>query len=63
MASAKAPVGSPPHHYVFSLYAFGKETELDPGLSKRELIDKMRGGILEITRLTCLYKRLAAKAG
>ncbi len=52
---------SPPpgkaHRYFFKLYALDTILELEPGLTKKELIDKMEGRILAETQLIGTYQR------
>jgi Raf kinase inhibitor-like YbhB/YbcL family protein len=57
------PLGAIPHRYVFSLYALRKELDLDPGLTKPDLVEEMRGEILGIARLFGTYERLVQKTG
>jgi Raf kinase inhibitor-like YbhB/YbcL family protein len=55
------PVGHGLHHYIFSLYALRRNLELDPGLTKAELIEEMRGDVIEIAKLVGTYERSVAR--
>ncbi len=52
------PVGSGPHHYVFTLYACRKVLELQPGAEKTQVLDALKGNVLATAQLTGLYERL-----
>lgn len=39
------------HHYYFWLYALDSELDLEPGLTSRELLDRIDGKIVEQARL------------
>lgn len=50
------PVGKP-HRYVFTLYALDRETGLQAGAKKKELLEAMEGHVLGTAELTGTYKR------
>ena len=50
------PPGSP-HRYVFKLYALDKKLDLKPGASKKELLNAMKGRILQKTQIYGTFKR------
>ncbi len=45
------------HRYVFKLYALGFEPGLPTGATKADLLQAIKGHVLEETRLIGLYKR------
>lgn len=45
------------HHYRFTIYALDKSLDLEPGASKKQLLDAMEGHILAQGRLTGTYQR------
>ena len=45
------------HHYYFWIYALDAELELEPGLSRRELLDRIEDHVIEQARLVGTYKR------
>ncbi len=45
------------HHYIFHLYALDQVLNLPEGLSKKQLLDAMKGHILETAELVGLYSR------
>ncbi|MBN1872460.1 MAG: YbhB/YbcL family Raf kinase inhibitor-like protein [Candidatus Omnitrophica bacterium] len=46
-----------PHRYLFKLYALDKILELEPGLTKKEILAAMEGHILGKTTLIGKFKR------
>ena len=50
------PSGSP-HRYVFTLYALDAPLNLEPGASKRQVVEGMEGHILGRARLVGTYER------
>ena len=44
------------HHYYFWVYALREDLDLDPGLSRRELIDAIEDLVIEQARLVGTYK-------
>jgi hypothetical protein len=52
------PVGSGAHHYVFTLYACRKVLEVPPGTEKNQLMQALKGNVIETAQLTGLYERL-----
>ncbi len=51
------PPGHGPHHYYFWIYALDEDLDLDPGLSRRELIDRIEDHVIEQARLIGTYER------
>lgn len=51
------PPGHGAHHYNFTLYALDEPLDLDPGLSKAELLAALEGHILGEAKLTGTYAR------
>jgi Raf kinase inhibitor-like YbhB/YbcL family protein len=51
------PPGSGVHHYHFKLYALDAPLDAEPGLAKKELLEKMEGHILAEGELMGTYKR------
>ena len=52
------PPGSGTHHYVFTLYALSEPLEdVEPGLTRDELLDAMRGKIISEARFVGTFKR------
>jgi Raf kinase inhibitor-like YbhB/YbcL family protein len=45
------------HHYVFRLYALDALLNLQPGATKQDVLDAMKGHILAETELTGLYSK------
>lgn len=51
------PPPGKPHRYFFKLYALDAILDLAPGLDKKELLEEIKGHILEEAQLMGLYKR------
>ena len=51
------PPPGAPHRYIFKLYALDKILSISPGSSKSELLDAMKGHILERAQLIGIYGR------
>ena len=51
------PPGHGVHHYYFKLYALDMALEVEPGLNKKALLEKMQGHILAETELMGTYER------
>ena len=45
------------HRYYFKLYALDTKMDLDEGIDKEELLNAMKGHILEVAELIGLYSR------
>ena len=52
-----APPPGKPHRYVFTLYALDTELDVQPGLTKDELLDAMEGHVLGTAELVGTYQR------
>jgi len=50
------PPGHGTHHYYFWVYALSEDPELDPGLSRRELLEAIEDLVIEQARLVGTYK-------
>jgi len=46
-----------PHHYHFTLYALDEDLDLDPGLKKSDLLNKIADHVLAKAELTATYDR------
>jgi hypothetical protein len=51
------PKGHGMHHYHFKLYALDEKLDLDPGLTKSQLLEAIEGHTLAVTKLTGTYER------
>ncbi len=51
------PPAGKPHRYFFKLYALDIPSDWETGLTKQDVLDKMKGHILAETHLMGLYKR------
>lgn len=51
------PPRGPAHRYRFALYALDKPVDLKAGAAKKQVLDAMKGRILDQGQLTGLYKR------
>ncbi len=51
------PPKGPAHHYRFNLYALDKVLDLKTGASKQQVLDAMKGHVLEQGLLTATYQR------
>jgi Raf kinase inhibitor-like YbhB/YbcL family protein len=54
------PKGHGVHHYEFTLYALSEDLNIPSGLRKQELLQKINGKILAVTKLIGTYERVAA---
>ena len=51
------PPGHGTHHYYFWVYALDADLELEPGLTRRELIDRIEDNVIEQARIVGTYAR------
>lgn len=51
------PPGHGTHHYYFWVYALDQDLDLEPGMSRRELIDRIEDHVIEQARLIGTYER------
>ena len=51
------PAGHGPHHYYFWVYALDEDVDLEPGLTRRELHERIEDHVIEQARLIGTYKR------
>jgi Raf kinase inhibitor-like YbhB/YbcL family protein len=51
------PPPGKPHRYLFKVYALDIELDLEPGATKAELEEAMKGRILALSRLIGTYER------
>jgi Raf kinase inhibitor-like YbhB/YbcL family protein len=49
------PAGHGTHHYYFWVYALDEELDLEPGLDRRALIDRIEDHVIEQARLVGTY--------
>jgi Raf kinase inhibitor-like YbhB/YbcL family protein len=49
------PAGHGPHHYYLWLYALDDDLELEPGLDRRALLDRIEDHVIEQARLVGTY--------
>lgn len=50
------PPGHGTHHYYFWIYALDREHDLEPGLERRELLERIEDSVLEQARLVGVYR-------
>ncbi len=50
------PPGHGTHHYYFWVYALDAELELEPGLERRALLERIEDHVIEQARLVGTYK-------
>lgn len=50
------PPGHGPHHYYFWVYALDEDLELEPGLDRRALLERIEDHVIEQARLIGTYK-------
>ncbi len=50
------PEGHGVHHYYFWLYALDTEIDADPGLTRAELLDRIRDHVIEQARVVGTYE-------
>jgi Raf kinase inhibitor-like YbhB/YbcL family protein len=56
----RPPVGDPPHHYHFQIFALDAELELPAGAPRDELLDAMKGHVLAAGELVGVYQQATA---
>jgi hypothetical protein len=49
------PPGHGPHHYYFWIYALDEDLELEPGLDRRALLERIEDHVIEQARLIGTY--------
>ena len=49
------PPGHGPHHYYFWVYALDDDVQLEPGLERRALLDRIEDHVIEQARLVGTY--------
>jgi Raf kinase inhibitor-like YbhB/YbcL family protein len=49
------PAGHGPHHYYFWVYALDDDLDLEPGLDRRALVDRIEDHVIEQARLVGTY--------
>ena len=57
------PVGHGTHHYEFTLHALDEEQDLDSGLSRDDIFERIKGHIIATAKLIGIYERTAKAAG
>lgn len=50
------PPGHGPHHYYFWVYALDDDLGLEPGLDRRELLDRIEDHVIEQARVVGTYE-------
>ena len=50
------PPGHGPHHYYFWLYALDDDGPIDPGLDRRQLLERIEDHVIEQARLVGTYE-------
>jgi Raf kinase inhibitor-like YbhB/YbcL family protein len=50
------PPGHGPHHYYFWVYALDTDLELEPGLDRRALLERIEDHVIEQARLVGIYE-------
>ncbi len=50
------PVGHGPHHYYFWVYALDDDLDLEPGLTRRQLLDRIEDHVIEQARFVGTYQ-------
>ena len=53
-----APPPGKPHHYTFTVYALDAELPLEPGLTRNQLMEAMKGHIIGQGSLVAIYERM-----
>lgn len=51
------PLGDPPHHYIFKLYALDKKLQIPPETTKEALLKAIDHHVLATAELTAVYQR------
>ncbi len=51
------PPGHGPHHYYFWVYALDEDLDLEPGLERRALLEKIEDHVIEQARVIGVYER------
>lgn len=49
------PPGHGPHHYYFWVYALDEDLDLEPGLDRRALLERIEDHVIEQARLIGMY--------
>ena len=52
-----APPPGKPHHYTFTVYALDAELPLEPGLTRNQLMEAIKGHIIGQGSLVAIYER------
>jgi Raf kinase inhibitor-like YbhB/YbcL family protein len=50
------PPGHGPHHYYFWIYALDDDLDLEPGLTRRDLLERIEDHVIEQARLIGTYQ-------
>ena len=54
----RPPVGDPPHHYHFQVFALDRELDVPPGAERDEVLQAMRGHVLAAGELVGTYEQV-----
>jgi len=55
----RPPVGDPPHHYHFQVFALDRELPVPPGAARDEVLNAMQGHVLAAGELVGTYQQAA----
>ena len=58
----RPPVGDPPHHYHFQVFALDAELDVPPGAERDEVLEAMSGHVLAVGELIGTYQQTAEPA-
>lgn len=60
MYRGPAPPGTSVHHYHFAVFALDAELDLEPGLTRDELLEAIEGHVIGVGSMVPLYRRQPA---
>jgi Raf kinase inhibitor-like YbhB/YbcL family protein len=58
----RPPVGDPPHHYHFQVFALDSQLDVPPGAERDEVLEAMHGHVLAAGELVGTYEQTAEPA-
>ena len=58
----RPPVGDPPHHYHFQVFALDSQLDVPPGAERDEVLEAMHGHVLAAGELVGTYQQAAEPA-
>jgi Raf kinase inhibitor-like YbhB/YbcL family protein len=53
----RPPVGDPPHHYHFQVFALDRQLDVPPGVERDELLQAMHGHVIAAGELVATYEQ------